>query len=112
MKFVLATLVASAAAQTADWTPCTKQDCSSKDWICCDTTAVNNDGTADATGTMICTDPTLKGVVPATIPTYGGQTYHCTHEQHKDAIAAGGADAASNLVVGIAATIVSAYMLA
>merc|ERR1712166_753082 len=110
MKFAL--LVATAAAGTPDWTPCTKQDCSSTGWICCDVTKANDDGANVTTGTMICTDPTLKGLVPADISEYGGQSYHCTHEQHKDIIAAGGADGASNLVMSAAAVALSAYMLA
>ena len=62
---------------------------------------------------MICTDPSLKGVVPADVEEYGGQTYHCTHEAHKEAAAAvGGADGASNLVISAAAVIASAYVLA
>ena len=112
MKFVLATLlVASVAAQTADWSPCTKQDCTSKGWICCDTTEAGDDG-QKVTGTMICTDPSIKGIVPSTGGDYAGNTYHCSADQHKDIIDAGAAtEGASRLVMG-AAALASAYMLA
>ena len=110
MKFTL--LVAAVAAQTADWTPCTKQDCSSAGWICCDVTKIDDaTGQAVGTGTMICTDPNLRGIVPAAGGDYAGQTYHCTHEQHKDA-AAGGASGAKTLAVSVLATAASLYMLA
>merc|ERR1712195_269102 len=111
MKFSLLIAVATAAG-TPDWTPCTKQDCSTIGWICCDVTKINNEGLNDGTGTMLCTDPTLKGLVPDSIDTYGGQTYHCTHEQHKAVVAGGTADSASNIVMSAAAVVVSAYMLA
>ena len=111
MKLVFSTFVATASATTADWSPCTKQDCTTTGWICCDTTQVNNIGTSDSTGTMICTDPNLKGVVPSDIPTYGGQSYHCTHQAHIEMFALN-ADDASNLAAGVAAAVLSAYMLA
>ena len=60
---------------------------------------------------MICTDPNLKGIVPADVDTFGGRTYHCTHEQHKDLINAGSADESSTLAVaaGIIAALISSY---
>ena len=110
MKFAL--LVAAVAAQTPDWTPCTKQDCSSAGWICCDTTTTT-DGTATSTGTMICTDPNTKGIVPASGGDYAGQTYHCTADQHKDYIdGQGGASGAKTLAVSVLATAASLYVLA
>ena len=110
MKFAL--LIAAVAAQTPDWTPCTKQDCASTGWICCDTTAIDDaTGEAKSTGTMICTDPNTKGKVPAAGGEYAGNMYHCTHEQHKDVIA-GGADGAQALAVSVLATAASVYMLA
>ena len=108
MKFVYVALIASVAAQ-ADWAPCTKQDCTSKGWICCD---AKEDG-GEYTGTMICTDPSLRGKVPTAGANFAGWTYHCTTDQHKSYIDTnGGADAASSLVATSAAVALSAYMLA
>ena len=110
MKFAL--LVAAVAAQTPDWTPCTKQDCASAGWICCDTTEASGD-TATSTGTMICTDPNARGTVPATGGDFAGNTYHCTADQHKDYIdTTGGADGAKTLAASMLATAASVYMLA
>ena len=113
MKFALIALIATtAAAGTADWQPCTKQDCSSSGWICCDVTDDADDGGKKSTGIMLCTDPNTKGVVPAAGGDNEGKTYHCTHEQHKEVIAGGGADGASTLFASCGAAAFSAYLLA
>ena len=65
LNFPLLSLLASASAiGTADWSPCTKQDCSSSEWICCDVTKAGDDGLSENTGTMLCVDPTSNGIVP------------------------------------------------
>ena len=109
MKFVYTALISFAAAQ-ADWSPCTKQNCSTKGWICCD---AKESGGDYATGTMLCTDPNLKGIVPAAGADYAGWEYHCTSDQHKSVIDANsGADGASTIALTSAAVALSAYMLA
>jgi len=63
---------------------------------------------------MICTDPSLKGIVPGEGGEFAGQTYHCSTDQHKNYIDANGgaAEGASSLAVTAVAAVVSAYMLA
>ena len=62
---------------------------------------------------MICTDPTLKGIVPGAGGDFAGQTYHCTADAHKDFIDVnGGATGASGLAASAVAAAVSVYMLA
>ena len=72
MKFALVALIATAAAATPDWTPCTKQDCSSPGWICCDVTKTDDNNDRVTTGTMLCTDPNTKGIVPDTVTDFAG----------------------------------------
>ena len=108
MKY--AALIATVYA-AGKWEPCTKQDCDPKSWICCDTKDPSK--SYSETGMMLCTDPTLKGVVPKEGNDYAGWDYHCTTDQHKDYIdTSGGSDGASSLALGGAAVALSAYMLA
>ena len=101
MKFVLATLIASASTATWDWSPCRKQDCSSTGWICCDITQSFSgaDGFyyTEITGDMICADRTFRGIVPAAGGDYAGQAYHCAHKDLIDVD--GGATGASEIPV-------------
>ena len=66
-------LVASVSAQTAEWSPCTQQDCQSKGWRCCPIV----DKEKKNTGTSICTDPTNDGPVPIEGGNFVGQEYIC-----------------------------------
>ena len=66
----------------------------------------------DSTGFMICTDPNAKGIVPADVSEFGGRTYHCTHDQHKEVINGSVSTAESSILaaaVGVAAGVVSTY---
>ena len=98
-----ALIFSTQALEGEDWMPCTKQNCQSAGWICCDTTTQDKDaGTAEFTGVMLCTDPNRKGIVPDSSEDFAGMTYHCSHQQHKDYLIS--ADESSKLLFGASVT--------
>ena len=108
MKLLALALIASVQA-TDDCAECTKQDCSSAGWICCGVLKADEEP-GSSSGKTVCTDPNTRGIVPTEIPIYGGGSYHCTHDQHKE-YAAGSADASSYLTLGFAsAALISASL--
>ena len=99
-------------ADGADWQPCTKQNCLSEGWICCDTTSQDAQaGTADTTGVMLCIDPDLKGIVPNSSTDYAGMTYHCSHQQHKDFLVVNATGASTLIFKASAAALSAIYMM-